>query len=230
MDNRSSSLHRFMSAWRRDTSLSILLGLLAFLIFVMEPLRATGLVKAIVLDVGFGMFAIAGVLVMTERPRTARTGAVLALVAILIRALQWQMPSPGMHLAQGAVMEVFLVVLAWAVLHQVLAPGLVTGHHIKGAVVVYLLLALIWAQSYDLIEELFPGSFNPSGMPHRVEWTTFLYFSLVTLTTVGYGDVTATAPFARSVATAEAIIGQLFPAILIARLVSQELESRGTRK
>jgi voltage-gated potassium channel Kch len=58
---------------------------------------------------------------------------------------------------------------------------------------------------------------------------TLLYYSFVTLTTVGYGDVTPLAPAARSLAITEALIGQLFPAVLIARLVSMELASKSSR-
>lgn len=93
----------------------------------------------------------------------------------------------------------------------------------------YLLLGLIWAQTYVLIEAFSPGSFTPMPSYHGIEWTSFLYFSFVTLTTVGYGDITAITPIARSLAIAEAIAGHLFSIILITRLVSLELESRSVR-
>jgi hypothetical protein len=89
-------------------------------------------------------------------------------------------------------------------------------------------MAVLFAFLYGLTEALAPGAFNISGSPAggAARGETFYYFSIVTLTTVGFGDITAAHPFARSLVMLEALIGQLYPAILIARLVTLQLETR----
>ena len=92
----------------------------------------------------------------------------------------------------------------------------------------YLLLGVAWAGIYELIGGIWPGAFRFSEAPRsRAELTASLaYYSFVTLTTMGYGDITPLHPAARSAAILEALTGQLFPAILIGRLVAMELSAR----
>ena len=99
---------------------------------------------------------------------------------------------------------------------------------LQGAVVPYLSLATIFASAYGLTWELSPGAFAnlvaQVGGPQEVG--TMLYFSLTTLTTTGYGDIVAVNPFARSLANLEALIGQFYLAITVARLITLELADR----
>jgi hypothetical protein len=86
-------------------------------------------------------------------------------------------------------------------------------------VAAYLLLGLAWALAYDIVALVAPGAFSaPSAVEARKG--RFIYFSFVTLSTLGYGDMTPVHPVARSLAAAEALTGQLYPAILLGRLVS----------
>ncbi len=91
---------------------------------------------------------------------------------------------------------------------------------ISGAAAVYLLFALSWAVSYELIEILAPGSFANLSAGATESLHQFLYYSLTTLTTLGYGDITPINPFARIWSTLEAVTGVLYVAVLVARLVS----------
>jgi hypothetical protein len=119
------------------------------------------------------------------------------------------------------------------VLWQVYREGPVTGHRVRGAVAAYLLIAIFFAYSYTLIAALLPGSFQvPAWMSESggERGEAFFYFSMVALTTVGFGDITAIHPFARSLVMLEALIGQLYPAILLARLVTLEIETRRSKK
>src|SRR5215468_5728315 len=97
-----------------------------------------------------------------------------------------------------------------------------------GAMVMYLNLAVIFAAAYGLIWELIPGAFANIAAPtvDPQEVANMLYFSLTTLTTTGYGDIVPIEPFARSLANLESVIGPLFLAITVARLVSMELADR----
>ncbi|HJW31518.1 MAG TPA: ion channel, partial [Saprospiraceae bacterium] len=122
-----------------------------------------------------------------------------------------------------------LIVTLWIVYQD----GPVTGHRVRGAVAAYLLIGVVFAKTYALINYLMPGAFNMASpvTPLMVEGRqAFYYFSIVTLTTVGFGDITAVAPTARSLVMVEALIGQLYPAILLARLVTLQIETRRSKK
>ena len=93
---------------------------------------------------------------------------------------------------------------------------------------VYLNFGTIFASVFSLIWDLSPAAFANLATPtaNPTELATMLYFSLTTLTTTGYGDIVPLDPFARSLATLEAIIGQFYLATAIARLVTLELQDR----
>lgn len=105
----------------------------------------------------------------------------------------------------------------------------VTADTIAGAACVYMLLGVLWANAYLLLEHLRPGSFfipDEWRLPGNQVGPALVYFSYATLTTVGYGDIRAAGPAGGGLAIAEAIVGQLFLAITIARLVGQHLSRR----
>ncbi len=89
-----------------------------------------------------------------------------------------------------------------------------------GAVAAYFLIAAAWAVSYRVIEVVVPGSFSIHGQSLGSVGSHWLYYSLTTITTLGYGDITPVSPFARMWSTLEASAGVLYIALLIARLLS----------
>ncbi|MCH2171977.1 potassium channel family protein [Myxococcota bacterium] len=106
---------------------------------------------------------------------------------------------------------------------------------INGAICVYLILGIAWAQAYVILETLVPGSFSPSydlvgsrarELGHVRELDGFIGFSFITLTTLGYGNVVPLTLKAEALTIAEAITGQLYLAVLLARLVAMEISSR----
>jgi voltage-gated potassium channel Kch len=110
-----------------------------------------------------------------------------------------------------------------SILANVLRAGKITADKIYGAICVYLLVGYAWAFAYAIIEELQPGSFSGPVTTDPVDYITRVtqmrYFSFITLTTVGYGDIVPQSPVARTFATLEAVIGQIYLAVLVARLV-----------
>src|SRR5262249_43270554 len=100
--------------------------------------------------------------------------------------------------------------------------GRITSHRVRGAVVLYLTIAMAFAWLYRLIAELVPGAFSglefhPGGV---FAINSYNYFSLTALTTLGFGDIAPVNPVPRSLTTLEAVIGQLSPAIILARLLT----------
>ncbi len=120
----------------------------------------------------------------------------------------------------------FIGLLIFVIIRQVLRAGAVTPRRVQGAVAVYLLLGLLWAIAYEIVERLQPGSFNVGTHHARADLQQLGYFSFTTLTTLGFGDILPLSPLAQSLVMAEALVGQLFPVILIARLVAMEIEYR----
>ena len=119
-----------------------------------------------------------------------------------------------------------LAVVAVAILRQVLEAKRVSRDVVEGAVCVYILLGAAWAFLFSFVETFHPGAFQLPP-PHTISALPvvdearqrFIYYSFVTLTTVGYGDITPVAPLAQRLAVLEAMFGQLYLGILIARLV-----------
>ena len=113
----------------------------------------------------------------------------------------------------------FIAYTLGVVLKAVVTAERVDFDILLGAVSVYFLIALIWAFSYKVIHTIDPSSFSSIHDFTDPHFHEFMYFSLTTLTTLGYGDITPVAPFARIWSTLEAVVGTLYIAVLVARLV-----------
>jgi hypothetical protein len=113
---------------------------------------------------------------------------------------------------------VFFSVIGVALLARVFRPGRVTVHRLLGAVSVYVLLAVDWGTAFQLLVVLRPEGILGGSRPASLDEAMWLSF--ITITTTGYGDILPASPIARSLAALEAIVGVLYPAILISRLVS----------
>jgi hypothetical protein len=155
----------------------------------------------------------------------------VASLSVLVQAIDALLTDVTLEAWDAGLMGLAEAVLAYLILVHVFRDGPITNDRIAGAVAVYLLLGQIWVHVYMLISCLSPGAFHFVQAPATSFdlWEKLIYFSFSTLTTVGFGDVTALRQAARSAALLEALTGQLFPAILIARLVSMEIESRHDR-
>ena len=171
----------------------------------------------------FSLIIIAGV-VTTFKQRWLHGFAIVLAVAIL--ALTWvEEIRPGVTLTilNAGLSLIYLGFLLAVVGVQVFGEGPVTGHRIRGAIVVYLLLGGIWALLYQVLALTIPQAFRlPEGLVGDSDALQRLltYFSFITLTTTGYGDITPVHPVARLLTMFEALVGQLYPAIILARLVS----------
>ncbi|HWR67489.1 MAG TPA: potassium channel family protein [Desulfomonilia bacterium] len=220
-------IHYLLSEPRQHT-MSLFLGFLCLEVFILAPLsRVEGPLTAVINGIVFSLLLVVGVLAMAPRPLIQVVSAAIVTLAIVLRWLANLGVSPQFFLwdriASLAASLVFLALVLW----QVYRESPVTVHKIRGAVAAYLLLAIIFAFSYNIMELLLPGSFSatsPGGEFHAHRVDAFLYFSTSTLTTVGFGDITAVHPFARSLVMLESIIGILYPVVLIGFLISLHIE------
>jgi hypothetical protein len=151
---------------------------------------------------------------------------VLAAVALAVRAAP---PSTvGAGLSTGAlVVTVALALVATAsAIRFALRGRHVTAEHIYAALSAYLLAGVVFGVIHWTVESVSPGSYlQPGGGPASFSLTTALYYSFVTLATLGYGDVLPRTDVARSVAVVEAVGGQLYIAVMIAHLVGARLQT-----
>jgi len=169
---------------------------------------------------------LAGILALQKRA-VRQFGILLVTTTIAFRAAAVFGDAPWLIVGDTLFTLASLVALILIVFRQVSEEGPVSGHRVRGAIALYLLIAVLFAFLYGLTEELVPGAFAMSASPGgATRGETFYYFSIVTLTTVGFGDITAVHPFVRSLVMLEALTGQLYPAILLARLVTLQLETR----
>ncbi len=205
--------------WVRESGMFVLLVLLVATVFIVPAVIPFGTTLRLVNRVMVTLILVSGVLAVADHRRLA---IMLAAISFVVVAIAW-----GQELVPLAMFSVFrdivvvgaLLVLAFAVGINVFTSGHAIGDRVFGAIVLYLLLGLLWAIAYQIAESLVPGSFASSPNPDA-GLSGWFYFSFVTLTTVGYGDITPVTSTVRSLAIFEALIGQLYPAIIIARLVS----------
>ena len=190
------------------------------------------------LRIVFSGVLIAGIYSLSDNRRTLWVGLALAAPAL---SASWATQFTNNTLlvyADFALNGSFLAVTLVVILHAILRQERVTADTVLGGICVYLLLGAIWLLAYSALEFAAPGSFLQGGeslsalRPEALESNRFpelLYFSFVTLTTLGYGDITPTSHAARALATGEAITGQLYLAIFVARLVGLHL-AHGIRR
>jgi hypothetical protein len=221
-----------------DASLTFLVVCLSVLLFVVYPLVEPGSAASRVADVLTSLVLASAAYAASDRRGTKVFCAVLAGVTLV---LHWSYSVAPGHLTltlRAASLMVFLSVVTGLVFYQVIRPGRVTGHRVLGAVAVYLMLGLIWASAYSLVAIGDPEAFDfgvemsSGGLEELVEELQgrMVYFSFVTQTTLGYGDVTPLSRMAGNLAILQALVGQLYLGVILARIVSLVVtEPRGDR-
>jgi hypothetical protein len=212
----------------RNNALTAFLVLESLIIFIAAPLSAMG-IHAPLLFGGVLCTLLLLAIVMISRSTGARIiTAIATVLAIAGAAFRVTYPSPISlwlgHLAViGAILGISVIIV-----QAVFAPGRITYHRIEGAVILYLNVALAFTSVYRLIEELDPNAFAsvPARQTEAAAASNMLYFSFTTLTSTGFGEILPINPFARSMANLESVLGQLYLAILLARLVTMHVETR----
>ena len=196
--------------------------------FVLYPLAEIHAVPRFVLDTAFALFLTFGALFVFE-PRMLMKGFVaLLLAALVVRVIDQVYPRPWSFTLGSLLVLAACASLQALLLRRVLRDGRINLHRIMGAIGSYLLIGLVFAQAYRLLAYYIPGAFTHNGALSAYDnlSDSLHYFSFITLTSTGYGDITPVHPYARSLATLEALAGNLFLAVLIARLVAMEMDWR----
>lgn len=207
--------------FRRFTTVQLLiaLGLLFFSFPFVEEVKGGNLIVSIL----FSLVLLSAVLAVAERKRVLIIAILLAIPAIggrWINHLQPDLVPPSVFLSAGLILVGFVVA---NLLRFVLRAPSVNVEVLCASIAAYLMLGLMWTMAYWLVDQLTPGgafSFNPNTGKQSMNGFNAFYFSFITLSTVGYGDITPLSRIARWLAALEAMTGLLYMTVLIARLVS----------
>jgi voltage-gated potassium channel len=193
--------------------LSILIGAPIFVEFAAQP-------PALIIEIGFSVTLMFGIWSMIDSKKWFLAGLTMALAEPVITLIAYFMPAPFWdHLALLIAMAFCLLSLVFAVgaLFRTLRMSL---NDVCGAICIYLLLGILIAILNVFIYRLVPNSFKgltPDGDPNQ--GLDLIYYSFVTMSTLGYGDIVPTGPIARAVAYLGAVTGQFYIAILVALVI-----------
>jgi hypothetical protein len=208
---------------------------LSFLVLttIVLPVVTLSQVGRLALSLAFALTLIFGAFA-TIHQRAAIYFIVGLTIATLAVGLMAELgPSHGFTELDTALRVACLSIMFCMTLNRTLRPGRINGYRVLGGIAGYLLIGLTWTFAYQLLVQQAPSAihFEPGvaeSLPQQPNY--LIYFSFTTLTTVGFGDVHPVTPAARALTVAEALVGQLYIAILIASLVGMALQARSAEE
>jgi hypothetical protein len=198
--------------------LYLLITVLLYLI--MMPLAESLVKLRFLLTIFFSATLLAAIYAVSQNRKILIISVILAVPVLGLLWANQYFQTHTLSLFNSFFTIVFLIFFIFFLLSSVFKAKHVTADVIYTAIVGYLFIGLMWAFVYSILESFFPGSFATS-QSHTMQ--TYTYYSFVTLTTLGYGDIAPITPQARSFAILEAIIGQIYLTVLIARLVGMQI-------
>ncbi len=207
----------FTKACYKDRFLFLIVFIVALI--VLGPFIEDFIGLRYFMDLFFSIIFIATIYAVSQKRYHIIIAAILIIPALFAVWIP-DIPTNNTPLTIGYICG--LIVFAFAVisiLNYIFNEETVTRQTISAAVAVYLLIALMWSFIYRLIENLYPASFAVAHAKLEGAENIYLYFSLVTITTLGYGDITPTGSQALSLAVLEAITGQIYLVVVVAWFV-----------
>jgi len=203
--------------------------LIAFmLLFVLHPLTEEFTRLTFLLDIFLSVVLLSAIYAVGERRKALIFALVTALPAFFGHWIHFFLKLPFLQVINVAFGAVFFAFATITIITHLFKQKRVTADLIRGAICGYFLIGLMWAAIFSLIETLQPGSFT-CGETGRLDLDDLIYFSFVTLTTTGYGDIAPLTDPARSLAILEAVMGQMYLAVNIATLVAIRISQSSDR-
>jgi hypothetical protein len=183
------------------------------------------------LDIFFSIILLAGIYAVSQKKRNTVIAFTLAIPSLLTVWLRELTGGIALEMTSSVLITLFFGYAVIVLLAFILNSTRVTHNVIYAALIGYLIMGLMWANIYSLIDTITPGSFKALQSSIDNPRLIYLYFSYVTLTTLGYGDISPLTAPAYSFSILEAIIGQIYLTVLIARLVAMHIthSDRGSR-
>jgi hypothetical protein len=224
-------LSRFIAAklllFQRSESKYVWILIAVFSLIILNPLLPDQGIQSYLFNVLLFFMILSGIFAASEEHQIIRQVIFIGVVLIFLDFIQTlaEREIPGMELLIYSLYGLFIITVTIAIVIGVSKSKKVTGNIICGAIAAYLMIGLSGAFLALIIETLQPGSFLLGGevLPHEGLANTLIYYSMVSLSTIGYGDITPNLPIARSVSLAIGLIGQIYLTVLVAMLVGKFL-------
>ena len=213
-------------------------GFLLLLIFVLALLVIGPLVEEftkvkMLIDIFWSAILIAAIYALSQKKHHIVIATLLAVPMIASIWSRYLIDHPALQITGGICGAAFFTFAIIQILIYIYSHKKVTRDLIFAAALVYLFMALAWTFIFALVELVHPGSFKIPELQDISASRHFLYYSFVTITTLGYGDITPVSNLARSLCVLEAVIGQLYLVVQVAWLVgvhvSQSMQNKGSR-
>lgn len=215
----SKMKEEFCDLWTTGQGLYGLIGLLFIGIFVSPIMIANGLMSDIVIECIFATILVAGAFATPCSKYIRISMMVLAFSAVIARILDKINPANfGIVLVDNTLAAITLVAFSILITKHFLLEQVPLRYRISAAVAVYLILGVLWARLYEIVFLFNPAAFS---LTEKIDPVSLIYFSFVTLVTLGYGDIVPLSIAARTLAILEGVTGQLYMVILISSLVSE---------
>jgi Ion channel len=199
------------------------------LTFALRPFLEGYFRITFITDIFFSIVLMSGIYAAANRKSTLAFSLLIGIPALVLGWTAYLSDAPVLKRLSTILFALFFSFALVVILSHVLRQKKVTPDVIMGAASVYFLMGVSWAFIFLFLETSHAGSFSFAAGRLK-ELDDFLYFSLVTLTTTGYGDITPVSSAARSLAVLEAVIGQLYMAVTIARLVGIQISQTQQKK
>jgi hypothetical protein len=176
---------------------------------------------------GFSTLLVVGVWSLKNSGHSFTAGIVLAIAGVSMNILHNFWPDSAWNTGSMLSLLTFMVLAAGGAFRQIAMTNIMNPNRIIGAICVYLLIGVIWSISYALLELTMPGSFEGFGGQVESTWNSdWIYYSFVTLTSLGYGDLLPVSNMARTISYMETVVGQFYLAVMVAGLVSAYLAAK----
>lgn len=213
--------------WESGANLSVFLFLLVVVGFVLPSIGVEKNNLPLYADITFSIVLIVGAAIAWGNRRLFVLTSLVAIVAIVVRWATWWWPTNTLLLWRISTGLAAILTITAVLLWQVFRSGPVTAMRVQGAIAAYLCLGFGWAHAYHIAALLDPGAFNPAGRGVSTV-SIWVNYSFGMLTTVGYEGIVPVHPVAHTLGSGEAVTGQLYLAVLVARLVSMQISSAQT--
>lgn len=212
--------HKGIKFWESEISLRIFFFTIIILNFVLTPLSSSHESGTFIARSFYLFLIISGSYALIKSRVITFIIISFSIVAFIVWFLSFGNNIIWLSILDGFLQVVFYFLFLFLILIKVFKGGVFSTQRLEGAMTGYLLIGNLFATLYYTINLILgPNTFHIPGGEHIANFT---YFSFTTLTTLGYGDIVPVHSIVRSMSNLEAVIGQLYPAVLIARILSLE--------
>ena len=216
-------------SWQSQAHLSLFLLLLILTAFVLPAVGFEKNSLPFCDRVAWSVVAAVGTAIAWGNRRLFLLTSFVVFAAIAFRWATWWRPTHTVRLWSASTGLAAFIMITVVLLWQVFRSGPVTGMRVQGAIAAYLCLGFAWAHAYHIADLVDPGAFNTAGIDVSVA-IHWINYSFGMLTTIGYAGIVPIDSVAHTLCSAEAVTGQLYLAVLVARLVSMHLSAEEQSK